>query len=105
MRGANGTGANRATSARVRNAVVALGAEDARHLADVLAQAQADLDEAWEHLEHIGAGPIGEGLLGAFVKSQKTLDKFTLAVNAGADLAEDENARQNAHFRSALGDA
>lgn len=88
MRAANGTGANRATAARVRNAVVALGAEDARHLAEVLAQAQADLDEAWEHLERIGAGPIGEGLMGAFVKSQKSLDKFIMAVNAGADLAE-----------------
>jgi hypothetical protein len=101
MRAANGTGANRATAARVRNAVVALGATDARHLADVLAQAQADLDEAYEHLEGIGAGTIGEGLLGAFVKSQKTLDKFILAVNAGADEAEN----QDAHFRSALGDA
>ena len=99
MRAANGTGANRATAARVRNAVVALGAADARHLADLIAQAQADLGEAFEHLEACGSG--WDGLLGAFVKSQETLDKFTLAVGDGADLAES----QDAHFRSALGDA
>lgn len=88
MRGANGTGANRATGKRIREAVAALGAEEARRLEEVISQAEADLDEAFELLDAAGAGTVSEGLLGAFVKSTRELSKFHAAVVAGAEMAE-----------------
>lgn len=98
MRAANGTGANRATSARIRAAVAALGAEEARRYADLLAQAEADLDEAFELLEAAGA----EDLINAERKVYgNALRRWVIAVNEGADEAEN----QDAHFRSALGNA
>lgn len=88
MRAANGTGANRATKARIRAAVAALGAEEARRLDELISQAEADLDEAFELLQAAGAGTVREGLLGAFVKSSEGLTKFHSAVYEGAELAE-----------------
>jgi hypothetical protein len=90
MRAANGSGANRATKARIREAVAALGAEEARRLDELLSQAEADLDEAFELLQAAGAG--WDGLLGAFVKSHEGLTKFHSAVYEGADLAEGRGA-------------
>lgn len=90
MRGTNGTGANRATKARVSAAVKALGLEDAQRLDDILAQAQADLDEAFEHLESLGAGTLTEGLLGAFVRSTRDLDRFVMLVGLGVNQARNQ---------------
>jgi hypothetical protein len=90
MRAANGTGANRATKARIREAVAALGAEEARRLEELISQAEADLDEAFELL--MSAKPHGEdlhdGLTGAYYKATEGLDRFHKAVLAGADMAE-----------------
>lgn len=98
MKAANGTGANRATAARIRAAVAALGAEEARRYAELLAQAEADFDEAYELLEAAGA----EDLINAARKAYGDgLRRWVNAVNNGADEAEN----QDAHFRSALGDA
>jgi hypothetical protein len=98
MRAANGTGANRATTARIREAVAALGAEDARRYAELLAQAEADLDEAFELLESAGAQDLIDAGRKVYGES---LRRWVIAVNEGADEAEN----QDAHFRSALGDA
>lgn len=87
MRAANGTGANRATSARIREAVKALGAEEARRYADLLAQAESDLDEAFELLEAAGA----QDLINAERKVYgDAFWRWVVAVNQGADLAEKE---------------
>lgn len=102
MRALNGTGANRATSARIRKAVMALGARDARRLEEIIYQAQADLDEAFEMLEAAGAGTISDGLLGAFVKSTRDLDRFQRAVVEAADRAEAQNERENRYLVKAL---
>jgi hypothetical protein len=101
MQAANGTGANRATKARIRAAVSALGSQEARRLDEILSQAQADLDEAFELLDAAGAGTIGSGLLGAFVKCTRDLDAFAVAVSVGANEAE----LQDLHFRRELGNA
>lgn len=98
MRAANGTGANRATSARIREAVKALGAAEARRYADLLAQAESDLDEAFELLEAAGA----QDLINAERKVYgDALRRWVVAVNEGADQAENEDA----HFRGSLGNA
>jgi hypothetical protein len=90
MRAANGTGANRATGKRIREAVAALGAEEARRLEELISQAEADLDEAFELL--MGAKPHGgdlhDGLTGAYYTATEGLDRFHRAVLAGADMAE-----------------
>ena len=67
MREANGTGANRATNRRIREAIAALGAENARRFEELLAQAQADIDEAHEFLTALNADALN-GVLSASVK-------------------------------------
>jgi flagellar hook-basal body complex protein FliE len=84
MRAANGTGAERATSKRIRQAITALGAVNARRFEELLSQAQADLDEAFEFLQEQGANDLLEVL----IASTKKVDRLQNCASDAADAAE-----------------
>jgi hypothetical protein len=84
MREANGTGANRATNRRIREAIAALGAENARRFEELLSQAQADIDEAHEFLTALNA----DALNGVLRASVKKLDRLQHCAFYGAEAAE-----------------
>lgn len=84
MRAANGTGANRATNRRIREAIAALGAENARHFEELLSQAQADIDEAFEFLTALNADALKDVLYA----STKKLDRLQHCAFNGAEAAE-----------------